>query len=105
MWQIVSFINDMEKPIEKIVDRRTWDEFRKSGLFMFVNMVLHAFGWALVVDVDYDKETQTETSPVKNCYPARVKFRGFDADSQTEMHERIADYLANTAPNFPEEIK
>lgn len=87
------------KPLQKTVERRTWDEFRKTGLFMFVNTILHAFGWALVVEVD------TETSPVKNCYPARVKFRGFCEDDQTEMHERIADYLANTSPNFPEEIK
>lgn len=95
----------MEKPITKTVDKRTWDEFRKSGVFMFVNVILHAFGWALVVEVDYDKETKTETSLVKNCYPARVKYRGFDESDQTEMHERIANYLANNAPNFPEEIK
>ena len=94
----------MEK-LTKLVEKRTWDEFRKTGLFMFVNTILHAFGWALVVEVDYDKETQTETSLVLNCYPARIKFRGFDEDSQSDMHTKIADYLANNAPNFPEEIK
>lgn len=91
--------------LQKTVEKRTWDDFRKTGLFMFINTILHAFGWALVVEVDYDKETQTETSQVKNCYPARVKFRGFAEDDQTDMHVKIADYLATNSPCFPEEIK
>lgn len=93
------------KKLEKVVEKSSWDEFRKTGLFMFVNTILHAFGWALVVEVEYDKEKKEETGPVTACYPARVKFRGFAEEDQTEMHERIANYLAETAPNFPEEIK
>lgn len=91
-------------PITKNVEKRTWDEFRKTGLFMFVNTILHAFGWALVVEVNNYKELG-ESAPVTACYPARVKFRGFAEEDQTEMHERIAGYLSETAPNFPEEIK
>lgn len=93
------------KKLTKNVEKRTWDEFRKSGLFMFVNVILHAFGWALCVEVEYDKEKQIETGPVTSVFPARVKFRGFSEDDQTEMHERIASYLAEAACNFPEEIK
>lgn len=90
--------------IKETVEKRDWNEFRKTGLFMFINTILHAFGWAIVVEVDNYKELGDE-APVTNVYPARVKFRGFGEIEQTDMHERIADYLSKTAPNFPEEIK
>lgn len=90
--------------ITKNVEARSWDEFRKTGLFMFVNTILHAFGWALVVEMENYKELGEE-APVTKCYPARVKFRGFGEDDQTQMHQRIADYLATTSKDFPEEIK
>jgi hypothetical protein len=89
----------MNKPLEKIQERRTWDDLRASGLLFYINTILHFIGWAIVVEVD------TETKLVTNCYPARVKYRGFDEQSQDEEHAKVAEYLANTAPNFPEEIK
>lgn len=92
------------KKLEKNVEKSDWNTFRKTGLFMFINTMLHAFGWALVVEVDNYKELGDE-APVTACYPARVKFRGFGEDDQTEMHERIANYLSQTAANFPDEIK
>jgi len=85
--------------LDKTFEKRDWNEFRKTGLFMFVNTILHAFGWALVVEVI------NKTDEVTICYPARVRFRGFDVDDQNEMHTKITDYLANTAKDFPEEIK
>ena len=88
--------------LDKAVEKRDWNEFRKTGLFMFVNAILHAFGWALVIEL---KSKNLDDAPVTNCYPARVKFRGFDVDDQNEMHTKIADYLDNTAKDFPEEIK
>ena len=94
----------MNKPIEKTVNRRDWNEFRKTGLFMFINTILHAFGWAIVVELENYKELGDD-APVTAVWPARVKYRGFDESDQTEMHQRIANYLADTAPNFPDEIK
>lgn len=89
----------MEDPIKDVVTRKTWDDFRASGLLFYINTILHFIGWAIVVEID------TETKLVTNCYPARVKYRGFDENSQDEEHAKVADYLANNAPNFPEEIK
>lgn len=89
----------MEEPIKDVVTRKTWDDFRASGLLFYINTILHFMGWAIVVEVD------TETKLVTNCYPARVKYRGWDEKSQNEEHAKVAQYLANTAPNFPEEIK
>ena len=37
-----------------MVDRKTWKEFRESGLLWFINTILHMFGWAIVVDVDME---------------------------------------------------
>lgn len=71
---------------------------------MFINTILHAFGWAICVEVERYEELG-ETAPVIRCYPARVKFRGFSEKDQDQMHARIADYLEQAAPNFKEEIK
>jgi len=87
----------MEKEKIKWVDPKTWDDFRKTGLFMFVNTILHAFGWALVVEVEYDAEKKEETGPVTKCYPARVRFRGFAENDQEDMHKKIGEYLAENS--------
>jgi hypothetical protein len=89
----------INEPIKNNVERKTWDDFRACGLLFYINTILHFMGWAIVIEVD------TETKLVTNCYPARVKYRGWDEQSQTEEHEKVAKYLAETAPNFPEEIK
>lgn len=48
-------------------------------------------------------ELDETTKRVSNCYPARVTFRGFEEQVQTEEHIKLADYLAKTANEFPEE--
>lgn len=82
--------------LKKNLEQRTWDEFRQTGLFMFVNTILHAFGWALTVSVEDGK--------VIECYPSRTKFRGFGVEDTDEMHLKIADYLAENSKDFPKEI-
>lgn len=82
------------------VKKKTWNDFRAAGLIFFINLVLHAFGWAIVV-----VEDDAEPGKIIDAYPARVRFRGFNDESQTEEHEKIAKYLAENAPGFPEEIK
>jgi hypothetical protein len=95
-------IEDQKEPV-KWVDRKSWDEFRKTGLLQFVNALLHVFGWAICVKVDYDKDTETETSGVLECYPARVKFRGFSEEDQTDMYKKISDYQAANACDIRDE--
>jgi len=79
-----------------MVTKKTWQDFRDTGLFMFINTILHAFGWAIVVEVDED-------GIINNCYPARVKFRGFDGDDQTEMHKKIGNYLKDNSEELAKE--
>ena len=52
-----------------MVTEKSWEEFRDSGLLWFINTILHAFGWAIVVEMDKGE--------IIRCYPARVKFRVF----------------------------
>lgn len=82
---------------KKSLSPKTWDEFRATGLFLFINSILHAFGWVLFVKVEDGK--------VIDCRPARTSFRGFSNKDTDEAHQLIANYLAENAPNFPEEIK
>ena len=44
------------------VRRISWDEFRKYGFLRFVNLFLHIFGIALVLQVE-DDGTTTASSP------------------------------------------
>ena len=53
-----------------MVNKKTWKEFRDTGLLWFINTILHAFGWSIVIEY--------ENVEITDCYPARVKFRGFN---------------------------
>lgn len=79
-----------------MVTKKSWDEFRNTGLLLFINSILHVFGWAIVVDVENDK--------VIDAYPARVKFRGFDEKSVEDSHIKIADYLKNNINELNQEV-
>lgn len=70
-----------------MIDKKTWSEFRETGLVLFINSILHVFGWSLVFEIDSD------TKEITNVYPARVKFRGFDENSASESYRQITDYL------------
>lgn len=81
-----------------MIDKKSWSEFRVSGMLWFVNMILHTFGWALVVDVD-------DNDNVVNCYPARVKFRGFNLNSNAKGYVAVSEYLKNNIDDILEEAK
>ena len=35
-----------------MINKKTWEEFRDSGLLWFVNTILHMFGWGIAVEVE-----------------------------------------------------
>jgi hypothetical protein len=72
-----------------MVTKKEWTDFRRTGLVLFINQVLHIFGWALVFEIENDE--------VKNVYPARVKFRGFDEESTADAYKKISLYMADNA--------
>lgn len=69
----------------KMVNKKSWDEFRNSGLLWWINMILHTFGWAIVTEIDKDK--------IIDVYPARVKFRGFEEKNNTEGYIKVSQFL------------
>jgi hypothetical protein len=80
-----------------MVTRKTWGEFRKAGLLLIINQFLHIFGWAIVVEVD------DNTGEVTECYPARVKFRGFDQKIASEAYKRVTNHLKENIDELVEE--
>jgi len=83
---------------KKTVERKSWDEFRTTGLVLIINQLLHIFGWALVFEVNKEGD-------VEKCYPARVTFRGFDNDSTDDAYKKVAQYMKNNSDELHEEIQ
>ena len=83
----------------QMIEKKSWEEFRNTGLLLFINSILHAFGWAIVVEIE------NEDDEVTKVYPARVKFRGFDEQSQEESYRRIGRYLKNNANEIAKEAE
>lgn len=73
--------------VNENITPKTWTDFRETGLCLFINQFLHIFGWVLCFDI--------ENGNIKNVFPARTKFRGFDNSVTDEqifksysIHER-----------------
>lgn len=69
----------------KMVSKKTWEQFRKTGLLWFVNTILHMFGWAIVYEIDNGK--------ILHVYPAGVKFRGFAERDNSEGYAKVTEFL------------
>ena len=81
-----------------MVTKKTWKEFRESGFLWWVNMILHTFGWAIVVDIDDNGE-------ITAAYPARVKFRGFGEKNNTEGYIKVSQYMKENVSDLLEEAE
>lgn len=84
--------------INIMVDKKAWKEFRESGLLWWINMILHTFGWAIVIDIGEDGE-------VTDAYPARVKYRGFGEKYNTIGYRQVSEYLNNNSEALLAESK
>ena len=81
-----------------MVTKKTWREFRESGFLWWINMILHTFGWAIVVDIDDNGE-------ISDAYPARVKFRGFGEKNNTEGYIKVSQYMKENVSDLLEEAE
>jgi hypothetical protein len=68
------------------IQRKSWDEFRKTGLFHFVNAFLHMFGYVIVL-------TTKDNGEVDEVYPARTNWRGFSEESNTKAYNNVTAFL------------
>lgn len=63
----------------------TWDKFRDSGLFRFINLFLHIFGWAIQININ-------DEGKVDKVYPIRCKYDGF-SDGDEKMMRKIGSFM------------
>lgn len=68
------------------VQKKTWAEFRNTGLFHFVNAFLYMFGWVIVLSLNDNGE-------VDEVYPARTDWRGFTEESNTNAYNNVTAFL------------
>ena len=80
-----------------MVTRKTWKEFRDCKMLWWINMILHTFGWAIVVIIENDE--------IVEAYPARVKFRGFDEKNNEDGYFGVSKYLSENAEELLEEAE
>ncbi len=80
-----------------MINRKTWDEFRETGLTLIINQILHIFGWCIVYEIEDGK--------VVDCYPARTKFRGFKEDSISKAYIKVSQWMKNNAEELLKEAE
>ena len=81
-----------------MVNEKSWKEFRESGLLWWINMLLHTFGWAIAFNVE-------DNGDITDVYPARVKFRGFDNENNTDGYIKVSEYLSQNIESLVRESK
>lgn len=82
-----------------MTEKKSWAEFRESGFLWWINMILHTFGWAIIFEYDHQNEKITDV------YPARVKFRGFNEDSNSRGYKRVSKYMKENSMDLYYESK
>ena len=81
---------------KEMITKKTWKEFRETGLFLFVNQFLHIFGWCLVMEIDEGE--------IKSVYPAKTKFRGFDVKSVSDAYNNITYHISENIDQLKKDI-
>lgn len=84
-----------------MIERRSWREFRESGLLWWVNRGLHLFGWAIVYDFEKGADTNAEPASV---YVARTKFRGFGKEADADGFKKLTGYMQDHAEELLHEL-
>ena len=84
---------------EEMVQKKSWYLFRDNGLLWFINTILHMFGWAIVYEID------DITGDIIGVYPARVKYRGFDEESNTAGYIKVSEFMAAHADELLKEAQ
>ena len=75
------------------IKKKSWKEFQDSKLLWWVNRSLHLFGWAIVLEV-------ADNGGVLDAYPARVTFRGFDTESESEGFKGLTKYMSDNSSDL-----
>lgn len=93
----------MENKESNMLEEKAWEEFRETGLLMFVNFFLQIFGWSICIY--YDKNKETGELRDYRVYPARSKFRGFGVESQQRAFIKLSEWMDKAHKELLEEAK
>ncbi len=88
---------DSAKLNREAITRKSWAEFQQTGLLLFINQILHLFGWAIVLEYINDEDK------IANVYPARVTFRGFGEENVSRAYRKISKYLKDNIDELEKE--
>ena len=88
-----------------MIEKRSWSEFRNTGLLWFINSILHLFGWAIVFEFSDERGTFNPDAGLKSVYPARVKYRGFSEKDNSEGYKKVTEYFKENAENLLKEAQ
>lgn len=78
--------------------KRTWTEFRDSGMLWWCNRILHIFGWAIVFNVD------DVTGEILSVEPNRTVWRGFTPELEANGFERVTAWMASNVEDLQREV-
>lgn len=79
-----------------MIDKKTWDEFLDTGLLLYINQILHVFGWVIA----YNKLDDGSI----NVFPARTSYRGFSEASITKSYGKITQYLNDNIETLIDDV-
>lgn len=80
-----------------MLNKKSWEEFQKSGLLFFVNQILHFFGWCIVFSFDENQLIEV--------YPARTRFRGFCKETMDKGYFNVTKYLKDNVDELWAEVQ
>jgi len=80
-----------------MIKEKTWQEFKECGMLWWINMILHTFGWAIVI--------QVKDGIAVSAFPARVKFRGFAEEQTVKGYIDVSTYMMENAEELEKESK
>lgn len=81
-----------------MVKRQSWEYFRATGMLWWANRILHVFGWAIVL-------VQEQDGKITGAYPARVRFRGFDGESESYGFRKVTKFMQANADTLRDEAE
>jgi len=85
-----------KRKVRFMINKKSWEEFRNSGMLWWINMILHTFGWAITYGFDGDGN-------ISEVYPARVKFRGFGEQNNTDGYIKVSQFMKENAETLLKE--
>ncbi len=69
-----------------MIERRTWEEFRETGLVKIINVIIRAFGWSIYYEYTNDKK-------FVQVYPIRCKHMRLGDASMTKAYLNLAKWM------------